>query len=649
MSLKIRCPHCQRVLLVEDEKAGRHTHCPACKQTITVPMPVRAAPSPVDVALHCPRCERAVAPGTSYCPHCATDLASGQRLPLGRRLRLVSLRTWAVSAVGLVVVGLLAFVCINVYRNVAEKSDRPPTRRAGPAHVPVASSAEAARRLLVAETSEERSAAVDALMRGGPEALSAVAAVLESSLGDAADARKRRNQRAALELLARSGDTRWRAVMEQCRRHEPLREDALFGLALLGDADVLEDLTAVWLRELRRRVFLASVARRAPGSIEGAAQAALSRAATRTERFSKALRHLRCDHDVRVLGRLGEAYWETWSWLGQSRDEAVALELFAIAKPAAATDSTGITEHIRAARDALERASQEGAPSARAAAGLVLAQCTPQYTSVRRRIIATLATILPECEPREQQRLTWTLAKLTGLTFGEVDADDEPADVGRDDVRALLKWARDSETATPGPCKTPSAAYSQRPILVRRVVTPQRQLERDLLRGFQGGWASADEALDRWLAAGLGCPPHVLERLDPAQRRPNHAALAAAMIIVAECNEQTARERLELWRQATDQPGWVREMAYMVLGCLDSRGGQWKSGWPAELNARVYAELDRGAPGWEHFGRILAAGGPAMRARLDGARPASLPREARARLLAAAERAARRQPREPRP
>jgi hypothetical protein len=265
------------------------------------------------------------------------------------------------------------------------------------------------------------------------------------------------------------------------------------------------------------------------------------------------------------------------------------------------------------------------------------------------RIIATLATILPECEPREQQRLMWALAKLTGLTFGDVSADDEPADVGHDDVRAVLKWARDSETARPGSCKTPSAAYPRRPILVRRVVTPQRQLERDVLRGFQGGWASADDALDRWMAAGLGCTPRVFERLDPGQRRPDYAALAAAMIIVAECNEQIARERLKLWRQATDQPGWVREMAYMVLGCLDARGGQWRSGWPVHLDSDVLSELDRGRPGWQHFGRILAAGGPVMRARLEGFRPASLPDELRAKLLAAGEQAARRRPREPRP
>ncbi|MCK4817599.1 hypothetical protein KA005_17655, partial [bacterium] len=71
-------------------------------------------------------------------------------------------------------------------------------------------------------------AAVDALTQVGPEALSAVAAALESSLGDPVDPQKKRNQRAALELLARSGDTRWRAVMEQCRQHKALREHALY-------------------------------------------------------------------------------------------------------------------------------------------------------------------------------------------------------------------------------------------------------------------------------------------------------------------------------------------------------------------------------------------------------------------------------------
>jgi hypothetical protein len=642
MALKIRCPRCRHVLVVEDEKAGTRMRCPACQGRIDVPIPMRAARGATDVATQCPRCDRELAPGTSVCPHCATDMATGERLPLGRRLRLVSLRTWVLLAIGLTGIGLAGFVGISIYRDTAHKPERQSQPATGPA-LPTLSSADAAQRLLAAETSQERLAALERLRAIGTTAAPAVAAALESSLGGPAGRQKRRNQRAALELLAQGDDQRWQAVMQKSRRQRALRDDAVCGLARLGDAEVLDDVAAIWLRELRRRAFLSRLAGHASSDAQDAAKLVLERAAARTERVRLALRCLRREQEVPVLGRLGEAYWESWSWLGQSRGEVVAADIFEIAKPTdgQAAGPDGVSERGRVACRALERLSHEGTPPARAAAGLVLAQSAPQCKAERRRAIATLAAILPECEPREQQRLTWALAKLTGLTFGDISAEREPADVTPDDVQGALTWARRSEVANPGPLSSSAVPYPRPPILIRRVITAQRQLEHDLLEQFAAGWQSADAALDRWLAAGLGCTPRLLRRLDPRQRRPDYTTLAAAMILVAEYNEQTARDELELWRQATDQPAWVCEMAYTVLGCLDARVGRWKSGWPTDLDVDVYHRLDHGLPGWRHFGRIVAAGGPSMWLRLEQAAPESLPAKLRARLLAAAQESTR--------
>jgi len=37
--MKFNCPHCQKVLNVKDELAGKRGKCPACGQAITVPEP----------------------------------------------------------------------------------------------------------------------------------------------------------------------------------------------------------------------------------------------------------------------------------------------------------------------------------------------------------------------------------------------------------------------------------------------------------------------------------------------------------------------------------------------------------------------------------------------------------------------------------
>jgi len=47
--IKMKCPHCPKVLNVSDEHAGKKIRCPACKEVLTVPAAstaVEAAPAP---------------------------------------------------------------------------------------------------------------------------------------------------------------------------------------------------------------------------------------------------------------------------------------------------------------------------------------------------------------------------------------------------------------------------------------------------------------------------------------------------------------------------------------------------------------------------------------------------------------------------
>jgi hypothetical protein len=197
------------------------------------------------------------------------------------------------------------------------------------------------------------------------------------------------------------------------------------------------------------------------------------------------------------------------------------------------------------------------------------------------------------------------------------------------------QWAR------PGTAPVLEGPYPMPPALTYRVLTAGRQLEQELLRALQAGWSPALPALERWLAGGLGCTPRIHALLSPGQRQPDYPAVAAALVIAAVRDDEALRPQLELWRGAADQPPWLRALAYTVLGRFDARTGRWPSGWPAGLDVGDTGLLDRGAPGWDHFGRVLVAGGAVMRQRLVDESKETLPAEIRSRLLEAADRCAR--------
>lgn len=639
MPLKIRCPHCKRTLVAEDDTAGQGKRCPACGMGFTVPIPVCESPQHVEVAGKCPKCRADMAPGTEYCPHCYYDPAAGKRLPLRRRLQFVSVRAWTVTGLGVVVLVALIFSGVRIYEGRIRRGEYPASAPAV-ARKPIAVGSKWVKQLLEAESAADRTRAFEALLSLGSAALPELARGVEES-ARVGGGQQTRNRAAAVELFARGGEEHWLPLLKKLQNEEGLRETVLVARALLGDDEVAEELSSLWLTALRRQMFLTRVAELSPGRQAHAIQASERRAA---ERLAEPLRGLAERSDATVIDDVLATYWESWSWLGQERGEVFAVEVFELAKPPRRKDLE-FKFRVRAARGALDRASQRGSPSARAAAAMVLTQCAPQYKSLRQRMIATLVSILPKSKPAAQQRIAWTLARHAGRSFDGLSAENSPEDFSRPAVRDALDWARTSAIAEPDSLKIPRKAYPAPPKLIRRVVTPRRQLERDLLQELGVGWGAVCAMLDRWMDAELGCTPQVEGLLDPGQRDPDYPALAAAMIIAAESNAQHLRPQLDLWSEASDQPAWVRGFAYSVLGVLDARRGRWTSGWPAELDERMIGRPGRNSPDWDLWGHLLAAGGPQLRARLLNTPPDSLSSAMRAKLLRAAEHEARRRPR----
>lgn len=643
MALRIRCPRCQAVLTVGDELAGEPMYCPECQGGFTVPLPRRvvqeeAQPQrPAAAAPQCPRCRSAIPPGAQICRRCCLDLATGRRLPLLRRMRYWSAARWGIAAAVVVVLGgggAIGWHYCRLYREAQRvvAPFRPVEKTAPPTQ-------EWSERLLAARTPDERMQAARELGNIGAEAAGALAGALAHSLerGARPSPPLLRSQLAALGLLARFGDRAALPALERAAGIPALRAEARRAQLALGEAAALPDVAQQWLAAVRRAILLQRMEELRLYAPEAPETAIIRAAQDEPARWATALRAAGAPALLAVVGE----YWNSWRWLGQRRAEEYAVQVFELAKPDAAGrvrpagrayDET--IESVRAARRALDELTLQGGPLVKAAGGLILAQCTPQYRSLRERILGSLVAALPECRPEEVQRVAWAIIRLSGRSFGELSETSDPEQVTAGEIREIVEWAGRVGVASVKPPQM--GELPGPPELVRRVVTPQRQLERDLLEQMRGGWDAARAATDRWQFARLGCTPRALQLLHPGARDPNYPALAFAMALVAEHQATAARGTLELWQQATDQPAWVRLLARTTVLALDARQGTLAQAWPGDwLTPALVRELDGNGAAWEVLGRIVAGGGPAMRERLEKAPDGTLPPGVQKRLLAA--------------
>lgn len=633
MPLKIRCPHCRKVLVAEDEVAGQMKACPACNRTFTVPLPLEAQTASERTPLpQCPHCAAEISPTASHCHACLRDLTTGRKLPLMQRIGHYSWRFWLIGGTGTALLLLSTIVGIQVYR-LRQQMPRPfsPVTTA-----PTIDYRAAARELLTASDPSTRSDAAARLRRGGVAGRRAIRDALAARDGAAPTSPDEAgNLLAAFGLLSSGrdvGEAERAAAINLLLSYESVADVGAKSLevrALLGDEDALAPLAAMWMRSVRRELLLDAIGVTAHLEQTAGARAAMEVIRDEALHAEVGLRALAERDPVRVYTHLAEGYWDTWSWPGQALGERYADALFDLARPSDASLRFD-PSLVRQPRDMMKLVAENGSPAARAAAGIVVSRRGPQYRSLSRQIATTLGHMLGECTPRDQQRLVWTLSRLLGRSFANT-SPEHPRDVTRAQVIAALAWAGGNAADAHA-----ASAYPGPPNVTRAALGGTGMLVHELLDGLRGDWEAAETAADRWLASGLGMTDALRSALDPGQRTPNHAALAHAMIIVAELGDESSRRALELWRSATDQPAWVPALAYCTLGSLDARRGVWLSGWPKGLDLGDVSTLRYGKPGWSDFGRVIAAGGSAAIERLRAYHPPPLPADELDRLVEAA-------------
>ncbi|MBK8916101.1 MAG: hypothetical protein IPM64_16150 [Phycisphaerales bacterium] len=642
MALEIRCPHCDGILLAEDWTAGEGRNCPRCGRGFTVPLPSAASPAERTAAavkgVTCARCRATLAPGTRQCRHCLSDPITGTRLPLGRRLRLLS----ANFLFGIcLVAALLTFggllVIPSLFRTPPEPQQIKPI-------APVADGASNSRTLaaqvLAARDARAREPALRELQRAGAAAHPAISDVLVEALSGAApDPRRLRGLLSLIDTLSNNAGAEAHPGLTAAARHPALRDAALRGLLRSGDPAAVAPAVAQWMAHVKQ----ALIAERGSELIgDEIAQSAAADARRRSNEWFSALRA----QSEATLAEALKQYWTTLDWPGQSATEGVGRAIFDLARPPAPIGATAadVVSGVRAARRALESAA--GAPAStdvRAAVLLILGQNVPQYRSLHERLLTDLLPGLRDRDPLVRRRVVWTIARVGGPVLGSAARAPHPQMVDDEAVRATTDWAvglgllsqiGDSAgtpaTTLPDPPTGPTAT------LVRRVVTPRRQLEHALLADLIGEPDAAVTAIRRWRSERIGYSPRAAALLDAARSDTPPAARLAAMLLAVEDGSPAAEAALETWAAAGTGDRLLRFAAQSALAALRVRRGDSPRNWPPTADLRI-DDLREGAT-LELLGGILAVGGAPLRARLaDG----PLDEPVRARLIEALDRGLR--------
>lgn len=643
-ALRVKCPHCREILEIGEERFGAPSTCPACGGAFKVPLPPRIPAAPrrslrtSNVASACPRCKADLAPGTAVCPNCLTQVATGKRLPLRQRIKRLSVRTWMTALLALVG-GVVIVAGIIEWRG--RLRPRPNLDSIGadkqPGELPERA---VVRALFAARDGAARRAAYDELLRLGGAAHEALAAALRVTDRPAADAEITRSTAAALDLLGRSGESRYLNVVQPLVSAEPLKDAVLRARGMLGDAGVAAAVVGRWSEQLRRRLFLDRLAA-LTGTRNPAFAAMRDRAQREAEDWAGAVRRLAASSNSRVVEYMLDGDWNSWGWLGQSRDERYIGELWDAARPSNDQDLRQ-EARIRALRDVLDRSADHGSLSRCAAAGLVLGQCVPQDQALRKDAVNRIASRIPGSTPLEQQRGAWALGRLAGQNIAGITANSSPSDLAATDIAIVVGWAGSVGIGeTSGFLVSDAAAYPRPPIVERRIITPTRQHEAALLDDLARDWPSALRAVTEWQGTELGFTPRLAALLDPRQHDPRYPALAGAMCLSVALDARNTRESLRRWAESRAQPGWVRGLAYTALAGLAARGGDSTPGWPGGLTEEMLGDLDLGPPGLAAWAELLALGGDSMLNKLR-TEELAIPEAIRARLIFAGEQALRR-------
>lgn len=433
--IKIRCPHCQTILMAEEENSGQHKRCPACQRHIVIPDVSRLTATQL---LEPIRAEEIpdMAPVTTG--------ATPKKVSLVQRFSNLNVLVRVAVVLAVLVVPLAALVISKLYTQHTEATKPPPPPTPTPISMRtiVRPKAEAGVLALVqAKDWNARQSGIETLVALGPDALESVRTALQE--GHLTDRFGRR-----IDLSAAQRGDLLRVLWEWSRQarlpdsvnpvaqslfHLPeTRMKSALLLGFQGDPAAAPVLSQELLLRVRRSGFLQT---RIQEGLENNQQAAEELLGTDKRELAE-LRSALARIGPAAWPTLLEPFWSTWPWIGSQQGNYYLAELDHI-RTSSYSDSTQVRAKLN------EFVKNAPAALALPAAAYIAHFEEPEYDR-NRELAGWLVNMLSERNRLTVQRTVWVIARLIHRQFYKFEDDQLPLQAGEQAMKACRDWAESS-------------------------------------------------------------------------------------------------------------------------------------------------------------------------------------------------------------
>lgn len=580
MGTPVICPHCNSFFVAENEPGNPFSLCSHCGRWMNIAPVVNRhrKKNKTRGPAKCPFCQTQLAPGSDTCLQCKRQIITGEKLPLLRRLSLVSTGRKMVVLCsvlgGLIAVTIIVNAIVTYVRTTARPSLLPTTGVTDSADVITAR--EILAELAKADGEAEQVRIGTELGKVGSAAIPLILETMDASdLPDGA-------RRGLVVALGQIGDPRGADVVAEAMRERNLRQVATVSLALMGDERAVGPIIEHFVEQVRQATLLNALAKRL---------------LVPTEMDVAILRRKWGDRVARLHGpiaALGEqaipgllaTYWRTWKWPTRDRGREWMDQVNRIGARMRFENGT--------LNDVLADLLTDQPPNVRLAAALLLSKRRAGGNRAAEKWAGQLADLLADSHPETRRRALWTITSVTGKPFGRFRADRPPADVPPPALTEAAEWIGNRTGRKVNIPKTLLAELDKRPVAIRMTYHPARAQARRLVSGLaKADWPTARARWSELAKLTPDAAPVVRGMLEGDVRQLGIPARLVSLQLLAQWRDRESARAMGQLEGMLDNPAWMPACVAIAQTSArrDGRVERWVNTVP-DLPAEVLGGKD---------------------------------------------------------
>lgn len=551
MEKPVICPHCNKFFVADLESGNPFCLCPQCGRWMNVGALLKKGQRPTPSGpVRCPYCQAEMSPGNDVCPKCQREVATGKMLPLMQRLKLLPIGTKLLALCAALAVMVVIVVAVNLTVSYVTKPEPPPVPVPTDESPEVKTAQEILARLLKADDPAKAYAIGEELGRVGAPATDVILRALDRK--DLTLAVQRGLIHALGGACRNVPNVAASDRLDALLNHPELGRTALISLAWMGDARAARRLEQIFAETFLHKEMGDALVRmnQLDDDID---PVGLQRVwGDRVRALRGPMAALGHHGLVRMLAR----YWPAWDWPTRDRGRAWMDEVNQVA------GQILIGKHripeVRSVNDELVQLLSGAKPGVRLAAALLLHKRSAGGRSDRESWARALNDLLSHQDRTIRERTVWTLATITGKTFGRYGPDQSPTRVSPLALREAAAWLGELFGKPVRISPALPAEHETHKTAERRTYHPARAEARQLMADLPNAdWPAARKAWDGLYRLPPDAAPVVRKLLDGDVRKLTVPARLVILQSLAWWHDETSAAKMDRLANLLDNPVWM--------------------------------------------------------------------------------------------